>query len=333
MEIAVAMEFLPSRGPLRFVIDDASKVGEARRAAQTLASFQLDADAAGKVAIAASELANNLIRHADGGELLVQCLGDDAHTVLELLAIDRGPGMVDVARCMTDGYSTAGTPGTGLGAVRRLSSEFDIHSRPGEGTVVMARFGKPTGARYGAVSLALEGEPECGDAWQLAEGPDGIALLVVDGLGHGAFAAEAARACTGAFATAPFAPPQETLTRANAAMSKTRGGAAAVAVLRGEALSYAGVGNISGSLVGAGRSQGLVSHNGTLGLNPRRSQQFEYRCEPHALLVMHSDGVSARWDLKNRPDLLGCHPAIIAATLWRDHGRERDDATVVVVAT
>ena len=44
-------------------------------------------------------------------------------------------------RCLTDGYSTAGTPGTGLGAVRRLANEFDIYSAPGEGTIVMARFG------------------------------------------------------------------------------------------------------------------------------------------------------------------------------------------------
>jgi anti-sigma regulatory factor (Ser/Thr protein kinase) len=329
----VAVEFLPSRGPMRFVVDEASKVGEARRAAQTLANFQLDADMAGKVAIAASELANNLLRHARGGELLIQCLGDDPDTVLELLAIDRGPGMTDVSRCMTDGYSTAGTPGTGLGAVRRLASEFDIYSRPGEGTVVMARFGKTSSTRHGAVNVAIDGEIECGDAWHLAQGPDGTALLVVDGLGHGAFAAEAARACVSAFLAAPFAPPQETLTRANAALSKTRGAAAAVALLAGESLSYAGIGNISGALVTHERSQGLVTHNGTLGINTRRVQQFEYRLDPGALLVMHSDGVSARWDLKSRPDLLARHPAIVAATIWRDHGRGRDDATVVVVAT
>jgi anti-sigma regulatory factor (Ser/Thr protein kinase) len=328
----VAVEFLPTRGPLRFVIDDASKVGEARRAAQTLANFELSADVAGKVAIAASELANNLHLHAGGGDLIIQRLGDDTHTVIELLSIDRGPGMADIARCMTDGYSTAGTPGTGLGAVRRLSSDFDIYSQPGEGTLVMARFGAPLPVQYGAINLALDGEPECGDAWHVAHGAEGIALFVVDGLGHGAFAAEAARTGVGAFLAAPFSTPQETMTRANAAMSKTRGGAAAVAVIRGESVSYAGVGNIGGSLVAPGRSQGLVSHNGTLGANARRAQQFEYRRDPGALLIMHSDGVSARWDLKSRADLLARHPAIISAALWRDHGRDRDDATVVVVA-
>jgi len=314
----------------RHVIDDASKVGEARRAAHTLANFELTAEVAGKVAIAATELANNLLRHAGGGELLIQTLGSD-NEVIELLAIDRGRGMTNVAQCLVDGYSTAGTPGTGLGAVKRLASDFDIHSAPGEGTVVMARFGAVLPAQYGAVNVTVEGEMDCGDTWWLTPDAEGLSLLVVDGLGHGTFAAEAAHAAVSAFKSQTTSAPQDILVRANARMSKTRGGAAACARIVGERVSYAGVGNISGALVSLGKSQGLVSTNGTLGIYQRRMQQFEYTREPGAILVMHSDGVSARWDLKNRPDLLHCHPAIIAAVLYRDHGRGRDDATVVVV--
>jgi hypothetical protein len=183
------------------------------------------------------------------------------------------------------------------------------------------------------VNVALEGEIECGDGWHLQSGPDGTAVLVVDGLGHGTFAAEAARAAIDAFAAAPFSTPQEVMTRANAMMSKTRGGAGASALLREGRVSYSGIGNISGHLVAPGKSQGMVSHNGTLGLGQRRAQQFEYDSAPGALLIMHSDGISARWDLKTRPDLLACHPAIVAGLLYRDHGRDRDDATVIVVPT
>jgi hypothetical protein len=114
-------------------------------------------------------------------------------------------------------------------------------------------------------------------------------------------------------------------------MSKTRGGAVACARVVGDKLSYAGVGNISGALVSPGKSQGLVSHNGTLGLNQRRMQQFEYKRDAGALLILHSDGISARWDIRNRADLLSRHPAIIAAAIYRDHGRGNDDSTVVVV--
>jgi anti-sigma regulatory factor (Ser/Thr protein kinase) len=315
----------------RHVIDDSSKVGEARRAAQTLASFEFDAELAGKVAIAATELANNLLRHAGGGELLVQTLGTEDDATVELLAIDRGPGMADVARCMTDGYSTAGTPGTGLGAVRRLANEFDIYSVAGAGTVVMARFGAVQPRRYGAISVALHGEIDCGDAWKLVLRADGFSLLVADGLGHGTFAAEAARACVAAFIAAPADAPKDILQRANRAMTRTRGGGAACARFGGQSLSYSGVGNISGHLLGAGRSQGLLSHNGTLGMHQRATQQLEYPVAPGSLLVMHSDGLSARWDLEAQSELRRAHPAIIAAVLYRDHGRARDDAPVGVV--
>ena len=162
---------------LRYVIDDDSKVGEARRAAQAMANFEFDATTAGKVAIVATELANNLIRHAGGGEVLIQVLGAHETSTLEILAVDRGPGMSDVARCMADGYSTRGTAGTGLGAVKRLSDEFDIHSQPGGGTVVMARFGKGLQPRFGVVCVPMAGEVDCGDAWHiLSDGPRTAAI-------------------------------------------------------------------------------------------------------------------------------------------------------------
>jgi hypothetical protein len=271
--------------------------------------------------------------HAGGGEMLLQSLGVGEDAVVELLAIDKGPGMHDVQQCLRDGYSTAGTRGEGLGAVQRLADEFDIYSHPGEGTVVMARFGKTGALRYGAISVPLEGEYECGDGWHIVQGPEGIALLVVDGLGHGPFAAEAARTAIDSFNSAPFSAPQDVMTRSNSLMSKTRGGAAACASISNGKLSYAGVGNISGSLIAPGKSTGLVSQNGTLGMGQRRAQQFEYAVAPGALLIMHSDGISARWELKNRADLMICHPAVIAGVIYRDHGRSRDDATVVVLAT
>jgi anti-sigma regulatory factor (Ser/Thr protein kinase) len=330
------MEALAKTGHLtaqsRHVIDDDSRIGEARRAAQTLANFELDAQAAGKAAIVATELATNLMRHAGGGELLMQTLGNDGDTVVELLAIDRGPGMHDVARCLTDGYSTGGTAGTGLGAVRRLSDEFDIYSMPGEGTVVMARFGKPLRTRFGAICVPLPGEIDCGDAWHLVSEQGRTALMLVDGLGHGTFAAEASQAGIGAFAASPWSPPVAALDVSSRLMSKTRGGAAACALVDGESVSYAGVGNISGVIIGPEKSQGMVSQAGTMGTPHRRPQQFEYRRAPGSLLVMHSDGLSARWNLREKPGLLVAHPALVAAVLYRDHGRNRDDATVVVLA-
>ncbi|HEX4377504.1 MAG TPA: anti-sigma regulatory factor [Steroidobacteraceae bacterium] len=340
MSAALDVELNGATPQIRHLIDEESKVGEARRQATLLAQrLGFDATAIGRVAIAATELATNLIKHGGGGELLIQPVHQADCAQVELLAIDRGPGMADIQRCLADGYSTAGSAGTGLGAVKRLTYEFDIYSVGSEGTVVVARLGPDTrkmtlqGKRFGAVSIPVAGEVECGDGWRLAVRGGDAAIMMVDGLGHGSLAATAARAALSAFETAPFDAPREIIERAHRVSAGGRGAAAACAALASDGtVKYAGVGNIGGSLVSTERSQGMVSHGGTLGVTVRRVQQFDYQRSRGALTIMHSDGVSARWDLKTRPGLLQCHPAIVAAILYRDHARERDDSTVLVVS-
>jgi hypothetical protein len=75
----------------------------------------------------------------------------------------------------------------------------------------------------------------------------------------------------------------------------------------------------------------LVSHNGTLGHQVRKFQAFEFAFAKHALLLMHSDGIATHWSLSAYPGLTRHHPAVIAATIFRDHARVRDDATVAVL--
>jgi anti-sigma regulatory factor (Ser/Thr protein kinase) len=317
----------------RHIIDEETKVGEARRDALRMAQAHgLDDTIGGRAAIVATELANNLLRHGGGGELLLQPVIAGDATLIELLAIDRGRGMADVEGCLKDGYSTGGTAGTGLGAVRRLAAEFDLYSLAGHGTVVMARVGAGAAAGFGSICVAMDGESECGDSWRLATEGDVTSAVVVDGLGHGPLAAQAAHCSTAAFAEAPFDSPRAIIERAHRSMAGTRGAAAAcLRVDRDGQVRYAGVGNITASIVTPTKSQGMASHNGTLGVRMPRVQEFEYRRAARAVIVMHSDGVSARWDLSRKPELLHCHPATIAAVLYRDHGRRRDDATVLVL--
>ncbi|MCC6989472.1 MAG: ATP-binding protein [Acidobacteria bacterium] len=123
---------------------ESSQVGAARRTAVRAAdALGLSESRRGDVALIATELATNLVRHAQEGLVLIQTLGSPAGQCLELLAIDRGPGMVDPQKCLQDGYSTGGTAGTGLGAVRRLADEFDLESRREAGTVLLARVHAP----------------------------------------------------------------------------------------------------------------------------------------------------------------------------------------------
>ena len=319
-------------------VSEASQAGEARRVATRMAeAIGFDEQARGEVAIVATELATNLARHARDGRLLIQALALSGGPTIEILSVDGGPGMTDVAHCLRDGYSTAGTPGNGLGAVRRLSSVFDVHSTAGAGTVIVSRLCRqasaPAPARYelAAISIPAPHEEVCGDAWRIAERDGDCAVLVVDGLGHGPLAAHAAVRAGAVFDETPFDDGAVLIERAHRALAGTRG--AALAVARIDAgLRYTGVGNISGVLAGGERSRGLASQNGTVGLEIRKVLSFDYEWPPRGLLVMHSDGISNRWRLDAYPGLAQRHPAVVAGVLWRDFGRGRDDATIVVVS-
>ena len=117
------------------------------------------------------------------------------------------------------------------------------------------------------------------------------------------------------------------------ALARTRGAAVAVAhlVASGERGSFAGVGNIVTRIEGGPANRHLISHNGIVGHTMRKLQEFAFPWPKHALLVMHSDGIGTHWDFSTYPGLTTKHPALIAAVLYRDYDRGRDDASVVVI--
>src|SRR5690348_2167597 len=183
-------------------VDGPDQVAEARRAALTLASrLRFDEELMGKVAVVVTECATNLHKHAGGGEILLSETGVPAPGSLEILSLDQGPGMENPARCFQDGYSTAGSPGTGLGAIRRLSTTCELHTVPGKGTALLLRFGRngappPPVSRidFAGLNVPKHGEEVCGDAFAVHEAGNVVTALVVDGLGHGPAAAESATA-------------------------------------------------------------------------------------------------------------------------------------------
>lgn len=325
-------------------VSDASQVAEARRAATALAhAHGFGEEDAGRVALVATELATNLLKHGGGGELLLGDFDDATGSGVECLALDRGSGMEDVELSMRDGHSTAGSPGTGLGAVLRGSHATDIYSMRNGGTAVLARCqaGKPDSRRaadhprYGAVAIAMPGEEVCGDAWGRRTTATGCAYMVADGLGHGPSAATASQAAAKAFrdSSGEDASPAEMLARMHAALVSTRGAAIAVADWNrdGDRLAFAGVGNVAGTIVGPdGSTQRMVSMNGIVGHNAKSIREFSYPLGTEPLLVLASDGLATSWKLDSYPGLAAHHPTLIAGILYRDFSRRRDDVTVLV---
>jgi anti-sigma regulatory factor (Ser/Thr protein kinase) len=320
-------------------VSDPSGAGEARRAAGSLAaSLGFDAQLTEKAALVTSEAATNLAKHAHGGVLLLRSLVENGTRGFAMLALDRGPGIADVDRCLRDGFSTAGSLGTGLGAIRRLSTVFDIYSGPG-GTAVYSdlwtipRRSPQDSLAMGAVCVAKPGEEECGDAWGVVQTAERSMVLVVDGLGHGPAAAEAAGEAMRIFRAHPGDDAPTSMDRLHHGLRHTRGAAASIAELdrQHRVIRFAGIGNVAGSVVDRASSRSMVSHHGIVGQEARRIQEFTYPWPEGALVVLHSDGIGSRWNLDAYPGLAARHPMLAAGILYRDFQRGRDDATVVVL--
>jgi anti-sigma regulatory factor (Ser/Thr protein kinase) len=321
--------------PLALAVPDGSAIGSARRSAVSVAErLGFSEVEAGKVALVVTELATNLVRHAGGGTVIVQ--GGESAGQLELVALDRGPGIANLAEALRDGYSTGGTRGEGLGAVARLADRCDVFSAPGQGTIVLATMGGSPAAgsesiQLGGISLPVAGETRCGDAWAVCRLPDRVAVLVVDGLGHGPAAADAAAEAVRVFHERAGAAPADIVADAHAALRPTRGAALGLAEIRPSAgvLGFVGVGNVSGTILREGASRNVVSHGGIVGHQCRKIQEFTYPWAPGSTLVMYSDGLQSHWQLSRYPGLIQRHPTIVSAALYRDHQRGRDDVTVV----
>lgn len=322
-----------------FAIDEVSSVAAVRRAAMRIAeALGFDEVAAGRLGLVVTEAATNIVKHARHGQIVLRGLDENGARGCEVLALDNGPGMADLAASMRDGHSTCGTAGSGLGAMQRLADRFAVQTRPGQGTVLyLAVYAGKAPPRdvweVGAVSLPKPGEESCGDGWRFQPTAHGAWLSVIDGLGHGPAAATAARVVLEALvANGAGADASQLVRIAHEHARGTRGAAMAVCTFEDEPqLVYAGVGNITGCVVGSTRRQQAVNSNGTVGQRVQKIQPYTIDWPADALLIMHSDGIATQWDLQAYPGLMLQPAPVIAAVLFRDFARGSDDATVVVL--
>jgi len=323
-------------------VGDTSEVAGARRAAAECASAsRLSETAAGNAALLATELATNLLKHAGGGSML---FGTDESRpqAMTITAIDKGRGMINVAAAMQDGYSTAGSQGTGLGAVERRATSLDIYTMPDKGTVIHCtiaddapRSSSPFDIQpriaIAGLSLPKPGETAFGDAWIAMRGNDTVTVAVADGLGHGPAAATASAAAVRIFAGGAEQPLEQLMQDAHAALRPTRGAAVGIARIypQQRRVDFIGSGNIAGTIADDEGMRKTVSLPGIVGHEMRKLQTFSYPWSASSVLILHSDGLSASWATKTYPGLLQHEAALIAAVLYRDHCRGNDDATVV----
>jgi len=296
--------------------------------------LQFPAARADQLALAVTEAASNLHKHAEQGSLLLAVSRDAEPPGIVLVTIDAGPGLPDVGAAWRDGHSTVGTLGIGLGAIRRLADFCDLYSMPGRGTALVARFWpapcQPV-IRCAGLIRPITGETECGDAFAAVQTGEIMTALLCDGLGHGPLAAAAAAAALTAVLEAPADEPAALLQRAHRRLSGTRGGAIGIVQLAGRAARFAGLGNVAAVILADGTRRSMLSVPGIAGHQARAIRQFDYTAPPGAALVLHSDGISGRWDAAALPGLNLRDPLVVAATLLAQAGTRRDDAGVLVL--
>lgn len=323
---------LPDKTYLGIVKRDISKLVE---------NVGFDDVTRGKIDIVVSEMASNLVKHAIAGELLVKLLVEGEVYGVEIISVDAGPGMHHPMQMMQDGISTYGSKGEGLGAMKRLSDEFNLYSHPGVGTTLLSRLFKKGSTPksklkldIGAVRVSYKGDPLCGDAWVFGVHKSTVTLLAADGLGHGEFANEASEGAVNALLKeASLVRPSVLLRNLHQSIRKTRGAVIGIGQisLADNTLTYCGVGNIGGKIIQTDTSKNLLSYNGTVGyIIPNHMNDHVFDWGAQTVFVMHSDGVKSRWDFTKYPGLNKCDSTVIAATLYKDNGRATDDTLVVV---
>ena len=316
-------------------VEDASAVPACRKAVQGLAErLQFSAIRIGQLALAVTEAASNLHKHAEQGSLLLCVNRDGEPPGLDLVTIDAGPGVRDVSAAVRDGHSTSGTLGIGLGAIQRLADFSDLYSRPGQATALVARFcGSPPTpeTRWAGLLRPITGETECGDAYGAVQVGGAVIAVLCDGLGHGPLAAAAAAEGVAAVLEDPAGEPAALLERVHRRMSGTRGGAVGIVRIDGPRAGFAGLGNVAASMVSGGERKSMISLPGIAGHQARAVRQFEYQVPPGAAVILHSDGISSRWEAAALPGIAARDPLLIAAVLLAAAGVHRDDAGILVL--
>ncbi len=324
-----------------------SGVGAARRAARTVAAaLGFPLPACEEIALAMTELATNLVKHAHGGTLTLTPLADGPRVALEIESRDQGPGIANVEQALGDRFSTAGTRGTGLGAVNRLMDELDITSRRGSGTRIVCRRWRrehqpsvrPCPLAFGVATRPRPLGQLNGDAFVVCQWAESALVGIIDGLGHGQFAHRAAQTAR-QYVENHFDLPLDQIFRGvGRACRATRGVVMALARFDWgqDRLAFASVGNVAVRVFPRAEPYHFVVRRGVIGLNAPGAAVTEHPWSPDQVLVLHSDGVATHWGWQDFPGWAdpqaGAPPAaVMAPELLRAKANDEDDATVIVV--
>ncbi|MDP5200312.1 SpoIIE family protein phosphatase [Flavobacterium sp. DG2-3] len=326
-----------------YKIDDRSLIALIKREIHNLAlQLGFKPHRAAETDIIIAELASNLIKYAGGGDLLYRAHHNGSCNVIEIYCLDKGSGIDNLAKIMKDGYYTSSTLGQGMGAIKRLSNDFQIYSLRGWGTVQYIKICDKADAAFpnsnagldiAGLSVTYPGERVCGDGYHIKYSRKGFQIFFGDGLGHGVKAREAVEQAVKAFKQCAETDPAAVLRHVHQHVKKGRGLVATVAIADYEAQTWniCGIGNINTRIYNGLDSKTYTPYNGIIGHNiPRTIKGTIDPYQKHQIIIMHSDGLRTGLHLNDLASIIKQSPGIIASALYKDNVRGTDDAAILV---
>lgn len=306
-----------------------------------------------EIEIVIKEIGSNAVKFGQGTSQIffARTNGELEPAGIEIIYVDKGPGIQDTSIAVEDGFTTTGTLGAGLGAIKRMSDEFYIFSSIKSQTRRLSTYGRSTHgtaivlrkyiegaekpehrkALWGAMTRPSMGFEENGDAYVVKRTGDRQLLAMIDGLGHGLGALQAAREAVASIEAYASEPVERIIRVTHEALRPTRGAVLGLAILdcATGVIEYAGIGNTDFRVLGGRAPIRFISLNGTLGSRLDRVKVFKEQLPKVATIIMSTDGISERWDVDSYPGLLGLHPQLLCAVVMRDYSRLNDDATIL----
>lgn len=299
-----------------------------------------------EITIAVSELASNLAKHAIQGTLTLKIIDNNGRAGIQVESLDNGPGISDVERAMTDGFSTTDGLGCGLGTVNRLMDEFEIISKQNSTSVthiICRKWDSPAVSQssmlcpleFGAATRAHPGMSLNGDAFVIKQWDENTLVAVIDGLGHGQFAHKAAESARQFIETHFEQTLPNLFLGVGRSCRSTRGVVMALAQFnwRKQILTFASIGNVETRILGGTEKFSPIIRRGIIGGNSIKPVITEYHWSPGQIMVFHTDGLSTRWRKKDFSKFENESAKFIALLMLRTLAKNEDDATVVVVRT
>ncbi len=326
-----------------FPVSNQGDVTLVKRKAKELAlNSGFNESEAEEVSIAAIELSGNIIKHAQFGSISIANIESANRKGIQIETKDKGPGFSDIEKSMTDGFSTSGTLGYGLGSVNRLMDELNITSDGKKKTIITARkWIKTRPAATGAVcpydiGAATRAHPKMnvnGDSFVIKHWGNRALAVIIDGVGHGQFAHHAASAAR-MYVEKHFDLPLEAMfTGASRACRATRGVVMAGAVFEWDTglIRFASVGNIEVKINENIKQRNFNVRRGIVGLNMPKPLVNENKWEKGGVIVMQTDGITSRWEWKQVMPVINRSASVMAQYLTQNFSKDHDDATAIVI--